>query len=246
MIQTAINQDIFEQEADSYQLEFFEKTLGARYVDRIEKQIVLDLVKSLNSTTELKILDIGAGGGRWSELMLKKFPNAQIQAVDFATHMVENLNKKLRSKRFLAKVGDVQALPFENNSFDLVVAIRCLKYSPNQKLVLSEISRVLRPGSLAVLEFPYPNIVYKIIQKLGFFGKLNAYSNRIVLNSKAVIEENIQEQNLKILASEIHFSVPATVYKNVDNSLNLKIINFINQVLPKRILGRSLFVLLTK
>jgi SAM-dependent methyltransferase len=67
-------------------------------------------------------------------------------AIDVSPRMVE-----LTAARGVdADLGDVQELPFEDGSFDLVVAARVLFHPEDLGRALSEIARVLRPGGTLV------------------------------------------------------------------------------------------------
>jgi len=47
--------------------------------------------------------------------------------------------------------GNIESLPFEDASFDLVISVEVLRYLSDPSIGIREISRVLRPGGLAIL-----------------------------------------------------------------------------------------------
>lgn len=49
---------------------------------------------------------------------------------------------------------DLQALPFADASYDIVYASHVLEHVPDDRAALREISRILRPGGLAILPVP--------------------------------------------------------------------------------------------
>ena len=53
------------------------------------------------------------------------------------------------------QTGDVHAIPFPDNSFDIVFLGWVLAYSKDQKKAISEIIRILRPGGIAVVASDY-------------------------------------------------------------------------------------------
>lgn len=241
------NKIIFEKEAGLYQKEFFENTIGAQYVDKMEKQIVEKYLKNFDKNSHIKILDIGPGGGRWSELMLNYFPNSDIVACDLSEGMVKELEQKYKKEpRFKAGVGDMQMLPFEDGLFDLVISIRAIKYATNQKMVFEEISRVLAPGGKGIIELPYLNFVYRIIRRFKIFGKISEYANRIVLSDQKEIKEALENVNFKICNFDRFSAIPATFYKNCKSKSYLLVLNIIDLILPKYIFGRSLFIYIKK
>lgn len=50
---------------------------------------------------------------------------------------------------------DIQAMPFADNSFDVVLCNHVLEHVPNDRQALREIHRVLRPGGFAILQVPF-------------------------------------------------------------------------------------------
>ena len=71
---------------------------------------------------------------------------AEVVAVDQSERMVE----LTRARGVDARVGDVQELPFEDETFDCAVAAWMLYHVPDLDRGLSELARVLRPGGRLV------------------------------------------------------------------------------------------------
>ena len=71
---------------------------------------------------------------------------AEVVALDVSERMVE----LARGRGVDARVGDVQALPFADASFDTVVAAWMLYHVPDLDRGLAEIARVLAPGGQLV------------------------------------------------------------------------------------------------
>lgn len=92
-----------------------------------------------------RILEVGCG---WGELAawLARDTGADVVATDLSPRMVE----LARGHRVDARVADVQALPFEGGSFDVVVAAWMLYHVPDLDRGIAEIARVLRPGGRLV------------------------------------------------------------------------------------------------
>lgn len=60
--------------------------------------------------------------------------------------MLEEARQPLGEERFTYQVADAQALPFDNESFDAVIANHMLYHIPDIARALGEIQRVLKPG----------------------------------------------------------------------------------------------------
>jgi ubiquinone/menaquinone biosynthesis C-methylase UbiE len=87
------------------------------------------------------VLEVGPGAGALSE-RIKRELGAKVTAIDISERMVT-----LTAERGIeAVVGDVQALPFEDESFDVVVAAWVLYHVGDRDRAIAECARVLRPG----------------------------------------------------------------------------------------------------
>ena len=87
------------------------------------------------------VLEVGPGPGELSQRMAREL-GAEVVAIDVSPRMVE----LTRARGIDARVGDVQALPFDSARFDIVVAAWVLFHPADLDRALSEIERVLRPG----------------------------------------------------------------------------------------------------
>ena len=91
------------------------------------------------------VLEVGPGPGELSERIARDL-GAKVVAIDISPRMVE-----LTKERGIdALLGDVQALPFEDEQFDLVVAAWVLFHPADLTAALAEIARVLRSGGRLV------------------------------------------------------------------------------------------------
>ena len=67
---------------------------------------------------------------------------------DFSEGMLEQARQNLKSSLslFQFNVIDAQSIPFDNASFDIVIANHMLYHVPNRSKAFSEIKRVLKPS----------------------------------------------------------------------------------------------------
>lgn len=97
---------------------------------------------------EIKILEIGCGTG--SNLWFAAREGFQVSGIDGSVSAIEYAKKRFEKEELTGdlRVGDFTQLPFESNSFDLVIdrgAITCCGLSGGQKAV-AEVWRVLVVG----------------------------------------------------------------------------------------------------
>ncbi|HET7810228.1 MAG TPA: malonyl-ACP O-methyltransferase BioC [Steroidobacteraceae bacterium] len=99
--------------------------------------------------TPQSILDLGAGTGHATRALKRRFPRAQVVAVDIAPGMLERARHQSRWLRRFERVrADAYALPFAGGAFDLVFSSLMLQWCDDLDAVFAEIARVLKPGGL--------------------------------------------------------------------------------------------------
>lgn len=96
-----------------------------------------------------RILDVGCGTGRAAEALVRRYPGAEVVALDFALPMLERTRRRgrwLRRPRCLC--GDMDRLPLAAQTFDLVFSNAAIQWSADPAAAIGEMHRVLRPGGL--------------------------------------------------------------------------------------------------
>lgn len=96
------------------------------------------------------ILELGCGAGRNAGELLKRYPQAHLTAVDYASLSVEKAKEyneaMIAAGRCTVRQGDVSALPLSDESFDLATAFETVYFWPGLEKCFSEVYRVLKPG----------------------------------------------------------------------------------------------------
>ena len=102
----------------------------------------------LHLPPESRILELGCGTGRLWRENLNHIPGGwDITLSDLSSGMLQEARRNLRDSQrpFEFAVIDAQAIPFEDETFDAVMANHVLYHVPDRKKAFSEIRRVLRP-----------------------------------------------------------------------------------------------------
>lgn len=102
---------------------------------------------------EAHVLEVGAGpAGLWRE-NLDRLPAAwRVTLTDLSEGMVAEERAALAASgaAFAFTVADIEALPYPDGAFDLVIANHMLYHVPDRSTALREVRRVLRPGGYLV------------------------------------------------------------------------------------------------
>lgn len=95
-----------------------------------------------------RALEVGAGTGFFSLNLKQAGVLDRVAVTDLSPGMVEAAQRNARALGFEVegRVADAETLPFENDSFDVVVGHAVLHHIPDVELALREVLRVLRPG----------------------------------------------------------------------------------------------------
>lgn len=94
-----------------------------------------------------RALDVGCGTGEGTLFLAREFPGARVRGIDFSKEMVQIAKAKVGldpEGRIAFKVADASAIPWPEDSFDLVAQL-------NMPPFFAEIGRVLRPGGFAIV-----------------------------------------------------------------------------------------------
>jgi len=104
-----------------------------------------------------RIVDVCAGPGGFARRLARRFPRAEVVAVDFSGPMLAAGARRGGPSNLAWAGGDALALPLADGACDLVTCVYGLRNLADLDRGLAEIVRVLRPGgALLALDFQMP------------------------------------------------------------------------------------------
>ncbi len=126
------------------------RTEGTQWWYRVRRAIVISIVTKYAEKSQhpLKILDVGCGtGALLSEL--KRF--GAVDGLDKSADAVAYCT--VRGLTSVA-VGAAERLPYQDEIFDVVVALDVLEHLPDDSMGSRELARVLKKGGIVIITVP--------------------------------------------------------------------------------------------
>jgi len=112
-------------------------------VDRVEKDLVLEMARIRPGE---KALDVGCGTGNFSFMLAQK--GLEVVGLDISPHMLKQAWKKAEGENISLEFvqGNIYDLPFNDETFDLVLSVTAFEFLSDPKAAASEAWRCVKPG----------------------------------------------------------------------------------------------------
>ena len=187
------------------------------------------------------VLDIGCGAGHGSNKMSHKFK--KIYGVDFDAEAVEYAQKNWSEKNVSYLRGSGTDIPFEDNFFEIAVAFEVFEHIQDWKKFLSELKRVVKDGGFIFISTPNKDIyspgTKKPINPHHFF-EMTITEFKDALNEFFSIKKFYGQRTpvyndhwIWKLVNPVLFSLSPFINYKFNNTLKLKIINWIKPTLEE-------------
>ena len=104
----------------------------------------------LTLTADANVLDVGCGGGANVARLLKRCPKGTVTGIDYSPVSVKKSNEvnaaAIAAGRCRVLEGSAAALPFEEDTFDLVTAFETVYFWPDIEECFRGVRRTLKEG----------------------------------------------------------------------------------------------------
>lgn len=191
-------QQMFDNIATSYD------RLNAMMTFGMHRRWLRSLVSEAANTSPIHILDIATGTGDVALALAHKIPRAHIDGIDLSQGMLDVAAAKIGrekpdiAERIVLKCGDALAMPYGDNTFDVVTVAYGVRNFDDLARGYAEMYRVLRPGGkLLVLELstpaaslvrlPYKMYVRCAIPTMGRLVSKDSHAYRYLPESVAAV-----------------------------------------------------------
>ncbi|WP_435144359.1 class I SAM-dependent methyltransferase [Halobaculum sp. P14] len=192
--------------AEEYDAKRFSK--GGRLIDRREKEAVLDAIGPVDGE---RVLEIACGTGRFTVMLAER--GADIVGLDISNAMLEQGRRKARQADVADTIefmrGDAARLPFPDDHFDAVFAMRFFHLADTPAKFLAEMARVSK--------------------RTVFFDTFDDTSLRVLYNwalpmgsrlySRSGVERLVEDAGLHLREHSHDFLLPYGFYRKVPNAV---------------------------
>lgn len=196
-------------QADDVAKEYDDKRFsrGGQLIDSREKNAVLEAIMPVE---DRKVLEIACGTGRFTLMLAHQ--GADVVGLDISAAMLQQGRQKTRNVDIAGTIeflrGDAGRLPFPDDHFDTVIAIRFFHLANDPEAFLREMRRVSRDQIV--------------------FDTFNRFSARSVYNwalpmgsrlySKSEVAVLLAKTDLTLADVEDDFLLPYGLYRSIPNA----------------------------
>jgi Methylase involved in ubiquinone/menaquinone biosynthesis len=196
---------------------------GERLETFITNEIMVEHMHRYAIANELinnkKVLDIACGEGYGSNLMAVNA--TYVTGIDINEEIITKAREKYKRPNLEFLQGNAEKLPFDDNSFDIVVSFETIEHLENHQALFSEIKRVLKPDGILIISTPnklfysdkngYVNPFHKKELYLNEFKELLA---KHFINYKVYSQTYINGSLIREIDSESIKDVYSGTYQN--------------------------------
>lgn len=219
-------------------------------VNRLETQAKLGwnkefrTLKWLGLKDGMKILDVGAGTGAYTELLLENLPNSKITALEVdkkLLNIAENRLSKYPKNRLTFKYGSIIKSDLNENTYDFIICRFVFQHLEKTLEAAKEIYRLLKPGGIvAIIDSDRgmhgvsdPDMIFK--SGRGFISQIEKRAgwNREIGRKLIKILKYTGFENLDFEAVTIHSDLVGI--KNIvgDNSISQEQLKILGKKNPR-------------
>jgi ubiquinone/menaquinone biosynthesis C-methylase UbiE len=141
---------------------FSDEARAARYAQNHQKMaenLGQEIARKLltRGFQEGRIIDVGCGSGATALVLAQAFPDSRVVGIDLSEPLLHLANQAAHSAGLADRVrfetGDAEKIPYEDNSFDIVLSLNMVHIVEHPVQMLNEFERILDPdGSLFIVD----------------------------------------------------------------------------------------------
>jgi ubiquinone/menaquinone biosynthesis C-methylase UbiE len=171
------NAQIYKEKSESAfnkQAAFYDSTYYGQHAQQLYERIM----DAMGRYDFQNVLDVGCGTGKVLSEVLQKW-NVAAAGIDLSDNMLDIAKRRIGEKADLRK-GDSEHLPWESNTFDMIICTDSFHHYPNPLGVLSEMKRAVKPEGKIIIADPWIPTpfrqIFNLYMPLSKDGDVKMYS----------------------------------------------------------------------
>lgn len=161
------------------------------------------IIEKINLNKNYSLLDVGCGTGEILNIIAEKYKKVNLYGIDISPKMIKIAKTKSHAKKINYICGDSEKLPYDDNSFDIVITSESFHHYPNPQKVLNEFKRVIKKnGKLILCDMYRPIIIRNFMNFMFKFtrtGDIRIYTKKEIVNL-------LKNHNYKNITYEKYYS----------------------------------------
>lgn len=124
---------------------------GFKYNPRFWQPVIPTFKEHWNLSSKSKVLDVGCGKGFMMHDLIEAIPEIDVRGIDISSYAISNCIETIKDK---VSVADAKKLPFDDNSFDVVISINTIHnlIQDDCAKAIKEIERVSRKHAFITVD----------------------------------------------------------------------------------------------
>jgi SAM-dependent methyltransferase len=156
-----------------------------------------------------RVLDVAAGNGNATLAAARRW--TEVTSTDYVPALLERARERAAAERLHGidfREADVEALPFDDGSFDVVLSTFGCMFAPNPPRVASEMLRVCRPGGrIAMANWTPEGFIGQVFKLIGKYVPPPAgVSSPALWGTRGLLAELFEEGSARIATEKRHFA----------------------------------------
>lgn len=186
------------------------------FMDKIKLEYLLTSLQFVPRNA--KTIEVGSGSARLSCFLSSKYQTTCLDYSRSALEVAKN-NYRLTNNEGNFILGDAEALPLKDDSFDVVLSTGLLEHFPSPDTVVNEMVRILKPGGLF-----YADIVpkkFSLLRSLDFLKKItfqilrrqkeSPYEKKLSKRDIILILRQAGLQEIDVFAAGVFLPIPRSL-----------------------------------
>ena len=154
------------------------------------------LVQFSGARQGMKLLDVACGTGVVALTASRQ--GVEVEGIDLTPELISRAieNSKIMGLKAKFVEGDAEFLPYNENEFDIILSQYGHMFAPRPKVVVRELTRVLKPGGiLAFSTWPKELFMGKFFKLIGSFSQPlpPEVASPVLWGDMAVIEDRLRD-----------------------------------------------------